>query len=489
MLSLSASPLLLLLSTFTAAQSTTKAAIQTKANSCGNCTRSWDLYDGGWWVSHRVTASIEAATVLVIENTRLNTTRTTTIFNLPPGVTLPPTNAAGTIVTTKTLVWNSKTTTTVLAWPTGYISYQEGVSWEGKIPAASSCSTAWNATFSRYPSLIPPTYTTPKEESFTYTVSKTVTTSTVTLDPYDPLSFYVWSFRDSQSATTGAGLDCQRGLGWTLLNYRTVYPTFPVYQYCTTRAAVCAASAVQTVAYLTVTSTSQEDTGPTTTSETKYTKPSETKPSKTSLFSPSAIEVNTPTTTKPDTTPKAPEQSTNSATATNSLNSAFSGTSKTEQSSLNKPAIAETEFSNADSTPQVVTQSPSTILLTNIESASSGTQPFTYISGAISTVVTPTTNSKGQAAIVLTSSVAVSQKPATATTTESTCSESGMAGYIMCGLGGTSNGSGGTTSQASLSAPSTTSRPAQVTTSGGRSDLPNLCICGFVVLMIGIGTM
>ncbi|KAE9987183.1 hypothetical protein EG328_003652 [Venturia inaequalis] len=315
---------LILLSTFVAAQSTTVAPIQTRPNSCGNCTRSSDRYDGGWWVSHRVTASIEAATVLVIENTRLNTTRTTTIFNLPPGVTLPPTNAAGTVLTTKTLVWNSKTTTTVLAWPTGYISYQEGVSWEGKIPAASSCSTAPNATFSRYPSLIPPAYTTPSEELYTYTVSKTVTTSTATLDPYDPSSFYVWSFQDSQS-TKGVGLDCQRGPGWTLLDYATVYPTFPVYQYCTTRPAVCGISAVQTVAYLTVTSTSKEDTGPTTTSETKP--------------------INTSATTNPDTITKPPEQSTNPAITTSTIDPASPRSSNTEQSSPTNPAIANTTAS------------------------------------------------------------------------------------------------------------------------------------------------
>jgi hypothetical protein len=53
------------------------------------------------WARPTFTSTIVAGTVVYKVHRRLGTTATSTIFNeLPPGVTLPPTNAAGTRVTT-----------------------------------------------------------------------------------------------------------------------------------------------------------------------------------------------------------------------------------------------------------------------------------------------------------------------------------------------------------------------------------------------------
>ncbi|KAF2093269.1 hypothetical protein NA57DRAFT_61782 [Rhizodiscina lignyota] len=234
-------------------------------NPCANCSVSFDTYQGGWWTSHSPTATIEAATVLVIQNNRTNTTRTTTIFNLPANATLPPTNSAGTIVYTKTITWDSKTITTVLAWPTGYISYQEGASWQGTIPIAPivsglsyqnsshlSCSTAPpNGTFSRYPSLIPPEFP---------TSTRTFKDENYTAPAYQTQSFYLWEFIDTDG-THEYDVVCDSP--WSVKQYDFVYPSFFPYEFCSNFLAACAATALGTVAYLTVTSTSHEDTGPT----------------------------------------------------------------------------------------------------------------------------------------------------------------------------------------------------------------------------------
>ena len=116
-------------------------------NTCGTCARSLDRYDGGWWTLATPTTTLEAAaTVVIIHNNRTNTTRTSTIFNLPGNQTLPPTNSAGTIVHIKILYSGSTYINTVLTWPTGYISFSDGISVEGTVPAALPPGQFRNAT-------------------------------------------------------------------------------------------------------------------------------------------------------------------------------------------------------------------------------------------------------------------------------------------------------------------------------------------------------
>jgi hypothetical protein len=238
-------------------RSTTAVAQYVTTSTCANCEASGDWYKGGWWTSYTPSTTIEAATVMIIANIRMNTTRTTTIWNLPPNATLPPTNSAGIIIHTKTLTWDSKTITTVLAWLTGYIQYQEGVTWDGTIPVASTgvrysnasqaaCLTApVNGSFSEYPSLIPPQY--PTSTRFSHGGA------------YQTESFYLWKFVDSD-IDHHVDLECYGP--WSPLIYRSVYTDFLPYQVCAAGTSVSAASALMTAAYLTVTSTSHEDIGP-----------------------------------------------------------------------------------------------------------------------------------------------------------------------------------------------------------------------------------
>lgn len=65
------------------------------------------------WVSFKPTKTITAATVRIIVNTDLNTTRTTTILNeIPEGYELPPTNSAGARITD--WIGDDELTTTML---------------------------------------------------------------------------------------------------------------------------------------------------------------------------------------------------------------------------------------------------------------------------------------------------------------------------------------------------------------------------------------
>jgi hypothetical protein len=68
------------------------------------------------WQKISTTANFTHATVVEIVNTVHNTTRYSTVFNeIPANITLPPTNDAGTRVSTTTVVaWPNKTITTVM---------------------------------------------------------------------------------------------------------------------------------------------------------------------------------------------------------------------------------------------------------------------------------------------------------------------------------------------------------------------------------------
>ncbi|KAK3065354.1 hypothetical protein LTS18_011877, partial [Coniosporium uncinatum] len=68
--------------------------------------------------------TLTAATVLQIVNTKLNTTRTSTIYNYPSGFNIPATNSAGTVTTVITRTYGpSSSFVTTLAFPTAFQDY------------------------------------------------------------------------------------------------------------------------------------------------------------------------------------------------------------------------------------------------------------------------------------------------------------------------------------------------------------------------------
>lgn len=223
------------------------------ANPCGNCSYSQAGYYGGWWTTASVqsTTSIEAVT-LVVTTGEDGTVGTSTIFNFPTSAAVPATNPAGYPVFTKTLTYGSAVITTTLTWPTGYVAYQTGQFWTGAIPDSprtasqsshsEACSTAPTGAFSSYNTVFSPVFPTPEPSP----------SSDVSYTSFDPALWWQWTFYDDQQADA----DCFGTYPTSVFpDYATLLPTFPIYDYCLPPSeSVCAPVALQTVAYLTVTS-------------------------------------------------------------------------------------------------------------------------------------------------------------------------------------------------------------------------------------------
>lgn len=105
-----------------------------------------------FWSKLWISATLTAATKVIVINRKTNTTSTKIVYaDLPEGVTLPPTNAAG----TQAVFTTFGSLTTTLAYPTPYLSWGLGYSWGGTLPTVdqngqSVCSTvAGNTTVTR----------------------------------------------------------------------------------------------------------------------------------------------------------------------------------------------------------------------------------------------------------------------------------------------------------------------------------------------------
>ncbi|KAI1977662.1 hypothetical protein LOZ53_003581 [Ophidiomyces ophidiicola] len=99
------------------------------------------------WFPMPISTTIVAATIVKIVNTVKGTTRTSTIYNsLPSGYTLPPTNSDGKQVSTLTYTQQGLAKTTVLTFPTSFVSWPDGYTWSGTLQTKSNnketCVTA-----------------------------------------------------------------------------------------------------------------------------------------------------------------------------------------------------------------------------------------------------------------------------------------------------------------------------------------------------------
>lgn len=117
-----------------------------------------------YWASQKVTATLTAATVVLVVDQQRRTTKTETVYNdLPAGVTPPPTNAKGTHTASINIATAFGKSTVVelyasqpfaeavianneSAYPTGFIQYPVNYAWFGTLPTidafgASICST------------------------------------------------------------------------------------------------------------------------------------------------------------------------------------------------------------------------------------------------------------------------------------------------------------------------------------------------------------
>lgn len=251
---------------------TGSAQDQNKSNTCGSCAYDQDLYWGGWWTIAAVesTTSIVAVTVVIVTNASY-TVSTSTIYDFPSDAPVPLTNSEGYPIYAKTINVGSSTITTTLTFPTGFVSYQYGVSWSGKVPVSgapngsmsastgrpgnstsisprisnstrAACSTAVTAQFSQYPT--PPT---PVFPTLAYPLRPESP-----FQSFDPTLWWQWTFLDYQTP----GVDCMGVYDFDVFpSYAAVLSTVPVYEYCSPPSfSICGAVALQTVAYLTTTS-------------------------------------------------------------------------------------------------------------------------------------------------------------------------------------------------------------------------------------------
>jgi hypothetical protein len=252
-----------------------------------------------------INTTIEAATVLYIVNNRTNTTRTSTIFaDLPSGYTLPPMNDKGTQV--QSFAWTEvggEVRTTTMAFPTQFWAYPAGYYWTGRLSTtdsngASICATASDSSYVPFHSY--------------------KTSSQLPLD------------------TSRLG---DNGLSWTTIHEVLAMPPNPspnpsdgAILSCKTAGAVAPASAVETASFLTVTSTSHEDDGPTTTAN----KASSTAPKPTSATAESQVQGSTKSGT---TSPVVKTSSVNAGapSSTNVAQTVLSGTTYQAVSQTGQP--------------------------------------------------------------------------------------------------------------------------------------------------------
>lgn len=231
-------------------------AAQTSSNQtnfCGSCSYPQAGYYGGWWTTAQstYTTSIEAVTVVVVTNND-DTTSTSTIYNFPSDAPVPLTDSAGYPVFTKTLTYASSTITTALTWPTGYVAYQSGVSWTGAIPLAISssipnavqntCLIATGGSYSTYNTILSPIFPTlaPRASASTSSIA------------FNANKWYGWHFYDDSEADASC-FDIYDDSAFP--DYASLLPDFPVYKYCAAPStSACAPVALQSVAFLTVTS-------------------------------------------------------------------------------------------------------------------------------------------------------------------------------------------------------------------------------------------
>ena len=81
-----------------------RATNETLRQCVANCSAG-EVVERYYWASQSITATLTAATIVYVVDQEKKTTRTETRFNeLPDGVTLPPTNAAGTQTTSVTIL-------------------------------------------------------------------------------------------------------------------------------------------------------------------------------------------------------------------------------------------------------------------------------------------------------------------------------------------------------------------------------------------------
>ncbi|TGJ81960.1 hypothetical protein E0Z10_g6803 [Xylaria hypoxylon] len=78
-------------------------------------------------------------TVVTIVNTLLNTTSTLT--ELPPEYTYPPTNSLGTHAETVSFFHSGQSHTTVLTYPSEFVEWPESYIWKGTLSNGGRCTT------------------------------------------------------------------------------------------------------------------------------------------------------------------------------------------------------------------------------------------------------------------------------------------------------------------------------------------------------------
>ena len=200
-----------------------------------DCTAG-DINYKWYWQKQEVTATITAATIILVVDERTNTTRTETKFNeLPDGITIPPTNTAGTqTATIEVETKKGQKQIVTLTYPEQYVRYPLSYSWRGTLPTIDAmgspiCSTATSrGVFVDYSS-----YVTPAQPT------------TATADPKDP-----------------------RGFIYSLLGFACADPADPSINpndaaplLCSSES-ICGVSALQTAQLLTATSVRKETSTP-----------------------------------------------------------------------------------------------------------------------------------------------------------------------------------------------------------------------------------
>ncbi|KAB2573823.1 hypothetical protein DBV05_g7518 [Lasiodiplodia theobromae] len=230
-----------------------------------------------YWSKLYVSTTLTAATKYIVINRKTNTTSTKIVYaDLPDGYTLPPTNAEGTQATVTTFGDLS----TMIAYPTPYLSWDSGYSWSGTLPTVDGSSSSICSTVTGSVSTTR-TYTGSSQTKIrTHYSTETYSNGSIDVSTrYDwqwvPTTTYVSSFETGSYATVLYGDTFQRtvppvdsadpyGFLYTLVaNYTLLWPksieTDAAYLSCSTPNYPAPAEALQTASFITETSTSFED--------------------------------------------------------------------------------------------------------------------------------------------------------------------------------------------------------------------------------------
>ena len=150
---------------------------QVRAVCAATCTRYEKRAIEYSWVPIKTNTSIVAATVFVsVDAVAGTTSRSTRLVDLPNGYKLPPTNSLGTRVETLLVPVGTKSKLTTLSvyfepfhlplltscsyrtFPTAYVSWAPGYSWNGTLSTSGQCLTARTKVFEAHKSF-PPEHT------------------------------------------------------------------------------------------------------------------------------------------------------------------------------------------------------------------------------------------------------------------------------------------------------------------------------------------